>query len=363
MKTPDLPSSAMHTPLRLVASNVHHVYGSTPVLHDVCIAVEPREILCLVGPSGCGKSTLLRLFAGLERLQAGAIHIDGQLVASAARHVEPEKRNIGLVFQDFALFPHMSLLENVAFGVRMASRREAEQHARHVLARVDMGARASDFPHVLSGGQQQRVALARAIASQPRMILLDEPFSSLDVRLRHRMRVETLKLLKETDAACIFVTHDPEEAMYMADRIALMHAGRVVQIGSPAELYRRPVSAFAAQFFGEMNTVAAVVERQQVHLPFGVFAASGLEDGAQVDVLVRPESIQLAPAGAEAFSASVTSCRMLGGVSMLGVRVYGGAGDGLELLAQVPSSTTWRDGENLRLRVDPGGVFVFASSA
>ena len=362
MRTPDLPASAIQTAHRLVATGLQHRYGRVEVLRGVSFHVEPGEILCVVGPSGCGKSTLLRLVAGLERVQTGSIHIDGEVIAAPNCHVQPEQRDVGLVFQDFALFPHLSLLQNVAFGLASLPRSERQQIARGMLAQVGLGERADDPPHVLSGGQQQRVALARAMAPRPRLLLLDEPFSNLDVRLRHRMRVDTLRLLKESHTASILVTHDADEAMFMADRIALMQDGRIVQLGTPADLYQHPASPFAALFFGEMNRIDGISRNGRVETPLGSFGASGQPDGAPVQVLVRPESIQLFPVETGSATAQVMSRRMLGSTSLLSLQLVGGDHPGFELQAQVASSAACEEGAVLHLRVDPSGVFVFAAS-
>ena len=362
MRTPDLPASAIHTEHRLVASGLQHRYGRVEVLRGVSFHVEPGEIVCVVGPSGCGKSTLLRLIAGLERVQVGSIHIDGEVIAAPNCHVQPEQRDVGLVFQDFALFPHLSLLENVAFGLARLPRSERQHVARGMLAQVGLGERANDPPHVLSGGQQQRVALARAMAPRPRLLLLDEPFSNLDVRLRHRMRVDTLRLLKQSHTASILVTHDADEAMFMADRIALMQDGRIVQLGTPADLYDHPASPFAALFFGEMNRIDGFARDGRVETPLGTFGASGQPDGAPVEVLVRPESIHLATTGAGTATALVVARRMLGSASLLSLRLSGGEHSGFELQAQAASSAACEEGSMLHLRVDPSGVFVFAAT-
>ncbi|MDJ0513302.1 MAG: ABC transporter ATP-binding protein, partial [Methyloceanibacter sp.] len=228
---------------------VSRSYGPTFALKDVTLEVEPSKILCLLGPSGCGKTTLLRIVAGVEAPSSGTILLDDEEVAGPNRFVPPEKRGVGLMFQDFALFPHLTILDNVAFGLRSLSKQEAQAEARAALKRVGLSDYESDYPHILSGGQQQRVALARAIAPRPGVVLMDEPFSGLDSQLRESMREETLAILRESRATCIVVTHDAEEAMRMGDVIALMREGRIVQMGSAPELYRAPKNIFAARTF------------------------------------------------------------------------------------------------------------------
>ena len=248
----------------LKLEHVSHDFGEVRAVDDVTLCVGRGELVCLLGPSGCGKTTALRIAAGLERLQQGRVLIDGVPVGDQKHDVPPEDRSVGLVFQDYALFPHLDVKGNVAFGLRGWSRRDRDARAYEVLEQVGMGQLADAHPHMLSGGQQQRVALARALAPNPKVMLLDEPFSGLDVTLRHTIRDETLNVLKTAGAATLMVTHDPEEAMFMADRVALMRDGRVVQSGPPAELYANPVDKFVASFFGDINRLAGQVKGGQV---------------------------------------------------------------------------------------------------
>ena len=215
----------------LALSGVDHAYGSKTILHDVSLEVREEEILCLLGPSGCGKTTILRLAAGLELPTRGTIQVGGRLVSGNGAFVPPERRDVGLLFQDYALFPHLSIAGNIAFGLRSMSEPAQKQRIGEMLELTHLTGRGDTYPHTLSGGEQQRVALARALAPRPRVLLLDEPFSGLDTQLRQKVRDETLHVLKEVGAAVVLVTHDPEEALFMADRIALMKAGRIVQSG------------------------------------------------------------------------------------------------------------------------------------
>jgi iron(III) transport system ATP-binding protein len=346
----------MKHPPRLGVEDVRHAFAGSEVLHGVSLNAEAGEILCLLGPSGCGKTTLLRLVAGLERVQSGRIAIDGRSVAATGAHVPPERRNVGMVFQDFALFPHLSAADNVAFGID-AGPRERRALAEDLLARVGMGTYADAFPHTLSGGQQQRVALARALAPHPLLLLLDEPFSGLDARLRGKLRDDTLHLLKGSGVATVMVTHDPEEAMFMADRIALMERGRVVQLGTPAELYLHPTSAFATEFFGEVNRLAATVAAGVVATPFGSLPAGDIADGHQVDVLIRPEALFLtAPRDPGSVPARVVAARLLGRTSLLHLEVAGG----IHLHARIPDDNLPAEGERCALRLDRRKAYVFA---
>jgi iron(III) transport system ATP-binding protein len=277
---------------RLAMKGVGHVYAGVRVLEDVTLDLHAGQVTCLLGPSGCGKSTLLRIAAGVERQDEGSITIDGKIVSDASRHVPPEGRAIGLIFQDFALFPHLSVAENVAFGVRGSGGARAER-ARALLGRVGLASHGAKYPHQLSGGEQQRVALARALAPRPRILLMDEPFSGLDNRLRDGIRDETLDILKEEAAAVLMVTHEPEEAMRMADQIALMRAGRIVQRGAPYTIYNNPVDKEAAMFFSDINVIHGVVKNFATDTPFGQFMTPGLADRADVEIIIRPQHLKM----------------------------------------------------------------------
>ena len=274
---------------------VSHRYDGAYALRGVDLAVGEGEIVCLLGPSGCGKTTLLRLAAGLETLQEGSIRIGGRTVArgGAPRQVPPEARDVGLMFQDYALFPHLTVRGNVAFGLpRGRPGRDAQ--VAEALRDVEMEALAERYPHTLSGGEQQRIALLRALAPRPGALLLDEPFSGLDDRLRQQLSQETLGLLKRSRVAALVVTHDPEEAFSLADRIAVIEAGRIVQDGTPAELYERPCDPFVARLFGPVNEWPAEVRAGRAATPLGSFPAPpGLGDGAPVRVFARASDVWL----------------------------------------------------------------------
>ncbi|WP_366555836.1 ABC transporter ATP-binding protein [Aquibaculum sediminis] len=350
----------------LVFEHVSHAYGNLRAVDDVSLSVDAGELVCLLGPSGCGKTTLLRLAAGLEVLQRGRVLIGDEVMADGQRDVPPEERSVGLVFQDFALFPHLSVQENVAFGVRKASRNERAARARAALKQVAMEDYGEAYPHTLSGGQQQRVALARALAPQPSLMLLDEPFSGLDVQLRQEVRDETLHVLKRSGAATLMVTHDPEEAMFMADRIALMHQGRIQQIGRPEELYYQPVSAFVAAFFGEINRLESSVRDGQVETPLGMLDAQGLGEGAAVDVLIRPEAIKLLPPGEHAGSGqvpgTVVTAKLLGRTSLVHLSVADPRHEiDLHLHVRVPGRFLPPEGQTFSIDLDPHQAFVFES--
>lgn len=278
----------------LVLSRISHKFDSIAVVDDVSLEVGPGEILCLLGPSGCGKTTTLRIAAGLERVQRGEVHLAGRLAGSPSFHLPPEKRNIGMVFQDYALFPHLNVLENVTFGLVGENEANRRRTAMALLERLGMERYAAVYPHRLSGGEQQRVALARALAPRPAVMLMDEPFANLDVRLRDAIRDDTMALLHDEAAAAIMVTHDPYEAMRMADRIALMNNGRIVQIGEPADFHHHPASRFAATFFREMNVLQAEINSKgHVVTPLGACPAPAGRSHGEVEVVVPPEALQV----------------------------------------------------------------------
>ncbi|NAZ36411.1 ATP-binding cassette domain-containing protein [Rubellimicrobium sp. CFH 75288] len=276
----------------MAVEGLTRAFGGRTVVRDVSFEVEAGQVSCLLGPSGCGKSTTLRIVAGVDRPDAGTIRVEGSPVVGEGVHVPPEARGIGLMFQDFALFPHLSVADNVAFGLprRMAGRAE---RVRDLLARVNMERHADALPHQLSGGEQQRVALARALAPRPRILLMDEPFSGLDGRLRDEIRDETLAVLKAEGAAVLLVTHDPAEAMRMADEILLMRDGAIVQRGAPYTIYNNPVDLRAAAFFSDLNVIRGVVRGALTETPFGPFLAPGLPDGTEVDIAIRPQHLAL----------------------------------------------------------------------
>jgi iron(III) transport system ATP-binding protein len=279
----------------LVLQEIEHNYQRLRAVDGVSLSVKAGEVVCLVGPSGCGKSTVLRLAAGLEPLQKGRVSMRGEIVGDHATHVRvpPEQREILEHEADVALFPHLTVGGNIAFGLTHLGPQQRTARVREVLRQVEMEEYLETYPHALSGGQQQRVALARALAPEPSVMLLDEPFSGLDERLREQVRDDTLRLLRRNGTAALLVTHDPEEALFMADRIYLMRAGKVVQTGSPQDLYFRPANLFAASFFSRVNEIRGVVAGGHVESPIGRLAAPGHGEGAQVVVSFRPEAAQI----------------------------------------------------------------------
>jgi len=344
---------------RLTFEGVERRYGETMALDGVDLDVAPGEVVCLLGPSGCGKTTLLRVAAGIEKPSAGRVLINDREVAGPSRFVAPEHRGVGLMFQDFALFPHLTILGNVAFGLKGLPSAEARREALATLQRVGLKQMADDYPHILSGGQQQRVALARAIVPRPAVMLMDEPFSGLDVQLREAMQEETLSLLRETRATSVIVTHHPEEAMRIGNRIAVMRAGRVVQAGNAEALYHHPADLFVARLFSEINEITYRVHGGHIATPIGALPAPGLGEGQGVTVCLRERGITLTSQGA-GLAGRVLDVKFLGDVARLEVGVEG---FDKPLKVRVREMEGWARGAEVKVAIDPGRVLVFAEES
>jgi len=353
---------------RLEIRNLRRSFQSRVVVDDVSLQIMPGKVTCLLGPSGCGKSTTLRMIAGVEMQDSGTIHVDGKLICDTIFRVPPERREIGLMFQDFALFPHLSVADNVAYGLR-ASRPEKRARVEELLARVDLSRFIDGYPHQLSGGEQQRVALARALAPRPRIMLMDEPFSGLDNRLRDGIRDETLGILKEEDTAVLLVTHEPDEAMRMADEIALMRDGKIVQQGAPYNVYTRPMDRAAVSFFSDANVLRAQVSGALAHTAFGRFFAPGVPDGTDVDIVFRPQHVRIdfdragkgpLPTAADGTPARATvmRARFMGNESLIEFRMDH---DQSVLKATVPNVFMPQPGMVMWLTIRRDKCFVFGN--
>ena len=319
----------MTTPAVLL-QGVRKTYGAVVAADSIDLAVQPGEIVTVIGPSGCGKSTALRLIAGLERPDAGRILIAGEPVAGkgAGRgsFVPPERRRVGLVFQDHALFPHLSVAANVAFGLHRAPRAERDARVAAVLALVRLGHLAQRYPHELSGGEQQRVALARALAPRPAVVLLDEPFSSLDENLRAQVRTELVGILRATGTTAVLVTHDQTEALAVGDRVVVMRAGAIEQVDSPETVFERPATRFVASFRGEADFLRAHVHDALLTCEIGVVSTvPGWSDvDADVDVVLRPHEVALHAAANGHATAEVVEVEFHGALVLHTVRLASG---------------------------------------
>ncbi len=302
--------------------NLTRIFGSTRALDDMSLEIAPGELVALLGPSGCGKTTALRIVAGFEFADSGEVLIDGRDVSG----VPASKRDMGMVFQSYSLFPNMNAIDNVAFGLRMrkVGGGDRRKRAGELLEMVGLAPQAGQFPHQLSGGQQQRVALARALAVEPRVLLLDEPLSALDAKVRLQLREQIRTLQQRLGTTTLFVTHDQEEALSMSDRVGVMRAGKLEQLAEPAELYARPATAFVAEFIGTMNRLPAELGgggTTVTVLGVTVPAQEGAPDSGPVDALIRPENLTIA--AAEGGNGIVTHRTFLGAVSRVAVRLSG----------------------------------------
>ena len=340
----------------LVVAGLTLDFGALRAVDDVSFELERGSILCLLGASGSGKSSVLRLIAGLERPTRGEILIDGRPVAGPDVFVEPERRQVGMVFQDFALFPHLTVQGNVAFGLRGRKAAEIAQTVTTLLTDVELLDRADSYPHMLSGGERQRVALARALAPGPQILLMDEPFSSLDARLRDQVREQTIDLLRRRGTTTILVTHDPSEAMRVADRIGVLTHGRLEQFGTAADLYRRPCSPQMACSFGAVNTMAATVEGGALRTPLGDFRAPPSAEIGPAIVCIRPQHVVLrrTDGRGDGVRATVTGVTCIGDTTEVHLRIAD-----LRLVARVADQTTFTVGDDSRVLVDPSHLFIF----
>lgn len=344
---------------RLTFERIERQFAASRALNGLSLDIAPAEVVCLLGPSGSGKTTLLRIASGIEKPTGGRVLINDYEVAGPERFVPPEKRNVGLMFQDFALFPHLTIRDNVAFGLRSLPREDAAREALTALNRVGLERYANAYPHILSGGEQQRVALARAIVPRPAVMLMDEPFSGLDVQLRERMQEETLQLLRETRATCLIVTHAPSEAVRLGDRIAVMRAGRLVQVGKAEELYRNPADLFVARLFSEINEIPLTVQGGAIRTPIGTFVVPDLGDGDTAILCIRRRAIRLQGAG-QGLPGRLLHVKFLGDLAVLEI-----AAEGFDrtLLTLVREGEEPARGSEVGLSVDPESVLVFPAEA
>ena len=354
----------MDEELGLVVSKLSHSYAYGVALDDISISVVRGKIACLLGPSGCGKTTLLRVIAGFEKPKFGEIRINGEVVLDPQRKiaVAPEKRRVGMVFQDCALFPHLTVAENIRFGMDKNDK-GGKKWLDMAMAKLDIAQFADELPNTLSGGEQQRVAFLRALAAKPRVLLLDEPFSGLDTKNRATVREATLDLLHDSKMTALMVTHDPEEAMFMADRIFVLgKRGYIVQQGQPAELWLGPKDTYVAELFGSANHLHGVVENGVVRTLVGDFAAPNIYSGTEVDVLIRPDGVGLAtpPAGNHSSNTcgNVVSARNMGRFTYVRVAVDSQNG-GAILQARLPGVFNLKPKSAVNVLIEKCSVFVF----
>jgi len=340
--------------------DISQAYGRHTVVDGLSFSLAPGAIACLLGPSGCGKTTVLRCIAGFEHLMAGEIRLAGDIVSGPQVHVPAEHRRIGMVFQDYALFPHLSVADNIGFGLREGRAQEREARVLELLSLVGLATEGRKYPHELSGGQQQRVALARALAPRPRLLLLDEPFSNLDVELRERLAIEVRNILRAEGTTAILVTHDQHEAFAMADEVGIMHEGRIQQWDAPYNLYHRPANRFVADFVGQgVFLPGQILDGGRIGIEIGTLsltahAAGGdWRTGQQVSVLLRPDDV--IHDDASGLKAEVVAKAFRGAEFLYTLRLHSGA----HLLSLVPSHHNHALGESIGIRLDVDHVVAF----
>jgi iron(III) transport system ATP-binding protein len=343
----------------IVLENVSKAYqpAGPPAVDGLTLSVTEGEIVALLGPSGCGKTTALRLIIGFEVPDGGRVEIAGRVVADDTRFVPPEVRGIGMVFQDYALFPHLTVQENIAFGMKGLPRDERRRRARRALQMTEMDELGERYPHELSGGQQQRVALARALAPGYQVVLLDEPLSNLDADLRAQLRGQVRRLLKDTRRTAILVTHDQEDAFLVADRVGVLNRGRLEQVGTPEQIYRSPATRFVADFVGAADFIPGTVQRDGVHTILGVFPnPNGLPVGTAVDVMIRPDDVTVVPDPEG--PAIVTDRLFLGADKVFTLRFA----SGLQIRSNQHSTPAIPVGTRVSVNASPGHVVAFESA-
>ncbi|MDH3448889.1 MAG: ABC transporter ATP-binding protein [Gammaproteobacteria bacterium] len=343
---------------QLVVKNLDAGYDDLQVLSRINFSLMPGEIGCMLGPSGCGKTTVLRVIAGFEPAWQGSILIDGVEVSSQHVLLPPEQRKIGMVFQDFALFPHLRVEDNVRFGLDGMSRKEQQVRVQEMLAIVGMPAYAQAFPHQLSGGQQQRIALARALAPRPRLLLLDEPFSNMDAELREQLAREVRNILKQENSTAILVTHDQHEAFAMADEICVMNEGSILQQGSGYDLYHQPANRFVADFIGQGVIIPATVESAtSVRTDLGVIEGDArIADppGTMLDVLIRPDDVVHDD---ESEDSAVVVEKAFRGADFL---YYLRMDSGIEVMCLAPSHHNHKINERIGIRLNVDHLVTFS---
>ncbi len=341
----------------LEVSGIQHGYNGHRVLQGFSLALTRGQIGCVLGPSGCGKTTALRCIAGFEKISAGCIVVNGEEISSSAHIVPAERRRIGMVFQDYALFPHLTVTDNVGFGLHLLDAGKRARRVSELLEVIGMAPAAARYPHELSGGQQQRIALARALAPQPELLLLDEPFSNLDTDLRERLGLEVREILKQLNMTAILVTHDQQDAFAIADEIGIMRDGRIEQWGAPYDLYHKPATRFIADFVGQGTFLpGAILGDNSIMFELGIFQSSIPSDwprGAVVDVLLRPDDIL--HDDASPLQAQVLHKAFRGAVFLYTLQLPAGG----RVMSLVPSHHNHAIGEKIGIRLEIDHLVAF----
>jgi len=340
--------------------NLSHSINNQEVLNNIHLDLEKDKIACILGPSGCGKTTLLKLIAGLEKTQRGEIHLNDTIVSSTNHHLKTEKRKIGFLFQDYALFPHLTVKENLNFAIK--NHNNLNNDIEEIIEIIKLPNSLHKYPHELSGGEQQRVALARSIISQPDLLLLDEPFSSLDLNLKEEIRDDTLHLLQKSNISVLIVTHDPFEAMFIANKIYIMKKdGTIVQSGTPQELYNQPIDSYVAGFFGETNKFKSVVENAEVHTPIGIIKAPKDLESKKVEVHIRPQGVKLMQEATpvNGIKGTVMASRLMGEYSFVHLSVLNEKNDIVHVHSHMPASFYPKQSSAVGIEIDNNQAFIF----
>ena len=344
----------------LKINNLNHKIKNSEILKDVSIETEEDKIACILGPSGSGKTTLLKLIAGLEYTQKGEIYIKDKLVSSSNTHIKTEERDIGFLFQDFALFPHLTVKENLKFAIN--GNADANIEINEIMKLIKLPNSLKKYPHELSGGEQQRVALARSMISKPKLLLLDEPFSNLDLSLREEIRDDTLHLLQKFNISVIIVTHDPFEAMFISNKIYILKQnGSIVQSGSPNDLYNNPISSYVAEFFGETNKFSGLVKNSKVQTAVGEISINSNLESRKVDIHIRPQAIKLSQekTPVNGIKGTVMASKLMGSYSFIHISVLNNNKDIIHVHSHMPPNFNPKQSTAVGIEIDTEKIFVF----
>lgn len=344
----------------LKINNLDYKIKNSDILKNISIETEEDKITCILGPSGSGKTTLLKLIAGLENIQKGEIYIKNKLVSSPSKHIKTEERDIGFLFQDFALFPHLTVQENLKFAIKNNTNSNTE--INEIMKLIKLPNSLQKYPHELSGGEQQRVALARSIISKPQLLLLDEPFSNLDLSLKEEIRDDTLHLLQKFNTSVIIVTHDPFEAMFISNKIYILKQnGSIVQSGSPNDLYNNPISSYVAEFFGETNNFSGCVKNSKVKTAVGEIPINSMFESKHVDIHIRPQAIKLfqEKTPVNGIKGTVMTSKLMGTYSFIHLSVLDNNNNVIHVHSHMPPSFNPKQSTAVGIEIDTEKIFIF----
>ena len=346
--------------LAVKINKLNYKINNNNILQDINLELEKERIACILGPSGCGKTTMLKLIAGLEKVQSGEIYLNDNLVSSIHKHIKTEKRKIGFLFQDYALFPHLTVKDNLNFAIQ--NHKDMSHNIDEIIEIIKLPKSLHKYPHELSGGEQQRVALARSIIAQPDLLLLDEPFSSLDLNLREEVRDDTLHLLQKSNISVLIVTHDPFEAMFISNKIYIMEkSGKIIQSGSPQELYNSPSTSYVAGFFGETNKFRGLVINSQIKTPIGIIKAPKELESKKVEVHIRPQAIKLNQEATpvNGIKGTVMASRLMGEYSFVHLSVLDEKKEIIHVHSHMPPTFYPEQSSAVGIEIDMTQAFIF----